>query len=275
MRDGARFWGILILIVAAGAGAWYWYSKPEPAPPPAAVVTPVVDAAPPAPQDAAAPAIRHPIEHAAADDGALSAERADSFFEKAFGELVGGKAVRSFLNLDGFVRRFVVTVDNLATPIAAPQMWPIKPTAGHLAVDSPADATTIAASNADRYEPVVKLFVAVDTQRAVRLYRRAYPLFQQAFEELGRPGASYFNDRVVEVIDHLLATPTPAGPIAVQRLQVPGVTTPSNVYVFQDSALERATAGQKILMRMGPTNAAKVKAKLTEVRASIAGRRPR
>ena len=38
------------------------------------------------------------------------------------------------------------------------------------------------------------------------VYERLYPLFQQAYEDLGYPG-KYFNDRLVEVIDHLLQTP--------------------------------------------------------------------
>ena len=59
--------------------------------------------------------------------------------------------------------------------------------------------------------------------RAVALYARLYPLFQQAYEELGYPGR-YFNDRLVEVIDDLLATPEPTGPVRADadRDQGPG-----------------------------------------------------
>ena len=38
------------------------------------------------------------------------------------------------------------------------------------------------------------------------MYKQYYPLFQQAYVDLGYP-EGYFNDRLVEVIDHLLATP--------------------------------------------------------------------
>ena len=47
---------------------------------------------------------------------------------------------------------------------------------------------------------------AVDTGRLIAVYVRYYPLFQQAFRDLGYPNG-HFNDRVVEVIDDLLAAP--------------------------------------------------------------------
>jgi hypothetical protein len=104
---------------------------------------------------------------------------------------------------------------------------------------------------------------AVDTGRLVALYVRFYPLFQQAYRELGYP-KGYFNDRLVEVIDHLLVTPEITGPIRL--------TKPWIMYEFADPALEARSAGQKTLIRMGPANALRVKAKLREFRRQIAGR---
>jgi hypothetical protein len=68
----------------------------------------------------------------------------------------------------------------------------------------------------------------------------------------------YFNDRVFEVIDHLLSTPDVTGPIAL--------TQPKVLYEFADPQLQELSAGQKILVRMGPDNEARVKAKLREIR---------
>ena len=77
---------------------------------------------------------------------------------------------------------------------------------------------------------------------------------------MGYPNG-YFNDRLVEVIDNLLATPDPKGPIALVR--------PNVMYTYADPGLEGRSAGQKLLIRMGPENAKAVKAKLTELRAVI------
>ena len=92
-----------------------------------------------------------------------------------------------------------------------------------------------------------------------------YPLFQQAYQELGYPGG-YFNDRLVDAIDNALATPDVGGAVAL--------TQPKVLYEYADPALQSLSAGQKALLRMGPDNAAKVKAKLRELRRIIAAQRP-
>lgn len=79
----------------------------------------------------------------------------------------------------------------------------------------------IAPTNAGRYGALLSFAEAIPLERAVQLYSRLYPLFQQAYEELGYPGR-YFNDRFVAVLDHLLQTPEPQGPLAVRLLEVRG-----------------------------------------------------
>jgi len=103
----------------------------------------------------------------------------------------------------------------------------------------------------------------VDAKKLVSVYAHLYPLFQQAYVELGYPDG-YFNDRLVQVIDNLLAAPTPAAPI---RLDQPNV-----LYVYADPELESLSAGQKILVRMGPANAAVVKDKLRQIRSEVISR---
>ena len=78
---------------------------------------------------------------------------------------------------------------------------------------------------------------------------------------------------VVAVIDQLLATPEPAGPLAVKLTEVKGEvasTQPWTRYEFADPKLEALPAGSKALLRMGPENSRKLKAKLREFRAAIA-----
>jgi hypothetical protein len=106
----------------------------------------------------------------------------------------------------------------------------------------------------------VQVLTAADAKTLVSMYRGLQPLFQQAYEELGHPN-NLFNARLLEVIDHLLATPEPQGPV---RLLQPGV-----FYKYADEELERLSAGQRLLIRMGPANAAAVKAKLREIQAEL------
>jgi hypothetical protein len=142
---------------------------------------------------------------------------------------------------------------------------PVHPVPGTFFVTSRNGVLAVAPTNDARYTPYVRLLDSVDTGKMVATYQRFYPLFQQAYVELGYPNG-YFNDRLVEVIDVLLATPVPGGPIALEQ--------PKVTYQFADPALESVPAGQKILLRIGPANAAKVKAKLSEIRAQIAKARP-
>jgi hypothetical protein len=217
-----------------------------------------------------APAIRHPLT-TGPHDGLPALDEADGYIKNAIAQLLGHKSLLSSLIFDGFARRFVATVNNLGTDSAASQMWPVTRTEGRFAVDLDADKGTISAANAARYTPFVTLVDGVSTSGAVALYLRLYPLFQKAYEELGTQG-HYFNDRVIEVIDNLLATPDVGGPIKVKLVQVDGAAPPpggARLYVFDDPALESATAGQKILLRMGADNARKLKAKLADVRKRL------
>jgi hypothetical protein len=79
--------------------------------------------------------------------------------------------------------------------------------------------------------------------------------------QLGYPDG-YFNDRVIEVIDHLLETPTPAQPI---RLVSPHV-----LYEFADVDLEALSSGQKLMLRIGDQHAAALRNVLIAFRAQIA-----
>ena len=121
--------------------------------------------------------------------------------------------------------------------------------------------TTLSAANYARYTPFIHLVETTDPKTLATVYFHLYPLFQQAYEDLGYPGR-FFNDRLVEVIDHLLATPEVKGPI---RLVQPKV-----LYEFADPDLEALSAGQKAMLRLGPVNAARVKAKLQAIRALVA-----
>ena len=283
MNQKSLLWvAALLALVAAAAGGVYWWQQQTPAPTPAAP-TPVA-AAPAAPAPAPAPppepAIRHPIEPEPAAASApvprpLPAfDQADAYVADALTELLGRKAVLSFLSTDGFAGRLAATVDNLDRPFVAARLWPVNPSPARFQTTPAADAALISADNAKRYAPFVQFVASVNSAQAVALYRRLYPLFQHAYEELGYPG-KYFNDRLVQVIDHLLETPEPAGPLAVRLTEVKGPipsATPWLRYEFVDPALEARSAGQKILLRMGPAHTRQLKAKLAEMRALIARR---
>jgi hypothetical protein len=260
---------VTAIVLAAGVGGFFWWQKQqkpaEPPPPPVILPAQPQDAAPPPPSvpDAAPAPVSQPLP--GVPRGQLPPlDEADSHVAKLLNGLLGRKNVLSFLFLDGAVRRFVATVDNLANEQAPARLWPVKPTPGNFTVE-PRDGAP-GAANARRYAAFVRFAEGVDSRRAVAVYVHLYPLFQQAYEELGYDGKA-FHDRVVQVIDHLLATPDLSDPARVRLVEAKGATRP--LYQFFDTALESRSAGQKVLLRVGPENAARLKAKLTELRREL------
>lgn len=270
---------VVALLLAAGGG-WWWWQQRAPAPAPAAPSEPVA-AAPtePAPPTPAEPVIQHPIEPPAeASARALPAlDQSDPALKEALTGLLGSKAVAQFLLTDGFVRRVVATVDNLGRAHAAPRLWPVVPTGGRFSVQAAGEQNLVTPANAARYDAFIALATAIDPARAAALYKAHYLLFQTAYRELGYP-KGYFNDRLVEVIDQLLATPEPTGPLAVRLTEVKGpieADRPWVRYEFVDPALQALPAGSKMLLRMGPTHAQRLKAQLRAFRDAVARTPPK
>jgi hypothetical protein len=175
-------------------------------------------------------------------------------------ELFDSETVARFLIPEAIVRNVVVTIDNLPRAQVILEQRPVAPTPGSFIAAGSDGELFIAAENFARYAPFVGLIERTDAATIVGFYRRFRPLFQEAYEELGFPGRS-FDGRLLEVVDHLLGTPDVAGPIALVQPRV--------MYQYADPALEAQSAGRKWLMRMGPQNAAVMKAKLREIRAEL------
>ena len=138
---------------------------------------------------------------------------------------------------------------------------PLNSVPGAFVTAGAGDGRTLAPANATRYAPYVRAMEAVPARALVSSYVQAYPLFQRAYEELGYPG-KYFNDRLLEAIDDLLAAPETTAPVKLMQ--------PKVLYEFADPDLETRSAGQKIMIRMGTDNALRVKAKLREIRQELA-----
>ena len=254
---GKALVAVLVLAALGGAAAWWWLQREPPPPPPAASAAPAAPAAPSGPRNPP------PASDSAAPLPPLDAS--DPAVRDSLAGVLGAQAVERFLVIDGVIRRVVATVDNLPREEYAARLNPVRPTPGTFATTGREDTLAVAPANAARYAPFVAMVDAVDTAKLVEIYARDYPLFQQAYVELGYPDG-HFNDRLVEVIDHLLAAPDPP-PGA--RLAQPHV-----LYEYADPELESLSAGHKAMLRLGRDNAARVKAKLAEIRARVAAQPP-
>ncbi|HKL26317.1 MAG TPA: DUF3014 domain-containing protein [Desulfuromonadales bacterium] len=232
---------------------------------------PVLDPVPAPDQPISPPAIEHPIEQAA--EGSADAEpvldperplpqlqQSDDQMKEILGRLFAEQNLGRFFLLEHIIERFVVMVDNLPRQSLPVTHRPLKKIPGSFEVEGPSDAMVIAPANYRRYAPVIGLLEKADVRQVVAVYVKLYPLFQQTYEKLGYP-EGYFNDRLVEVIDHLLATPVVHDPVRVIR--------PKTLYLFADPALEAFSAGRKILIRTGPDNAERIKNLLRTYRQAL------
>ncbi len=248
------------LAVVAGVTYWFWsQSKPVPAP----VVAPPVPVVPaPPPPDARPDVQSHPPPRVPGEPRAAlpSLDDSDPLVRDRLNGLFGAKRLGEFLLLEGFIRRLVATIDALPREQVASDSWPVRPVRGDMVVDTDASGLLLSTRNAERYTSRVRMAESVDPKRVVDTYARLYPLFEQAYRDLGYP-KGYFNDRLVEVIDHLLQTPEIPGAI---RLQQPNVR-----YEYADPDLQGRSAGQKILLRMGLENERRIKGVLRALRAEI------
>jgi len=253
---------VSVAVLGAAGAAWYfWPGEPAqlPAPAPVAKVAPAPAAEPP-PEHYPVPEAAPPKDAKAPGKPLPALGESDQDMQGAIASLIGSEAFRRFFNLEGLVRNIVVTIDNLPRKTFAMRLSPLKPVGGLIVTTGRNETLALAPENAARYAPWMSVLEKIDAKKLVAFYVRFHPLFQQAYVELGYP-TGHFNTRLVKVIDHLLTTPEVTEPI---RLTVPHV-----LHEYADPALESESAGRKVLYRLGPANAAKVKAKLREIRREL------
>lgn len=264
---GGRTMLILAALAAIVAGGiwflWQWHSAeavPEEVAVPPIASTPLPMAPP---KLEVAPPVEHPVEAAKPAEPLPALDESDGAFGKVLSALVGDKPFAALFVPERLVRYIVTTVDNLPREEASVKRWPVRPVGSWLETTGEGESLTIGPKNAARYAAYVKVVRGLDAQRLAMKYREFYPLFQEAYRDLGYP-QGHFNDRLVAAIDNLLATPEPKEPLRLVQEKVR--------YQFADPDLEHRSAGQKILLRIGPDNARVVKAKLREFRQYVAKR---
>lgn len=249
--------GILVTVAIAG-GLAYWYYGPWLAP----QEQPAHSAPPAAPAAPVDEPIQYPVPAAVEQAPPLPAlADSDEAFRSSLEQLFGTPAVEIYLVPKNLIARLVATIDSLDRAPAPLRTRAIPPVPQAVMVETRGDTIFLSAKNSERYQPLMAVLQTVDGKTIAELYLRYYTLFQQAYVELGFP-KGYFNDRLIRIIDHLLATPEIKGPLALVR--------PKVAYQFADPELERRSSGQKILLRLGANNAAAIKAKLREIRNVIA-----
>lgn len=190
----------------------------------------------------------------------------DSAAAEALAAIPGARGLASLLITRGLIPHIVATVDALPRHTIGNSILPLTPPAGAFAVDTSSGTPTLGAADYARYDPYMRIVNAVDSRTLVTWYVHWYPLFQQAYRQLGYP-RGYFNDRLLQAIDNLLAAPNAQPPVQL-------VATANGRYAFADPTWEALSVGQKLMIRMGPEHERALKAKLRDIRTLLLGKAP-
>ncbi|MEM1411156.1 MAG: DUF3014 domain-containing protein [Pseudomonadota bacterium] len=268
---------IILLVIAAGA-AWYLSVRLDQAEVEQAVVTPgpVASLELPEPEQFPVEDIQVPapapveVPDAEPEAPAPPPEAPLPILSESDPEVLESAAMLSppleALLIPEFVlSRIVATVDALDSARVAPPMRPMTSMPGRFTVLEANDQAVISPENAERYAPYVAIIAELDTTQLVALYVRYYPLLQEAYLGLGK-GDARFNDRVVEILDLLMATPEPVGLIEVVQNEA--------VWEFAVPELEALPVGQKAMLRLSPDDRRIVKAQMRALRDALAGGPP-
>jgi hypothetical protein len=250
-----RPWAVVLaaaVVVVLAAGVWYWWSRPEPEPPVSAQQAepePTVQAPQPA------------LGQGEADIELPQLDDFDGYLRPLLAGLSSRPELAALLTSDNLLRRFVVSVENIARGVnPTSQVGPLTPKT-RFSVERPEEVSRVRADSFRRYDGVAATMADLDADGLAELYGRLKPRLEEAYAELGTQGQSF--DEVMEkALHNLLATPVAAATGEVRPAK--GLT-----YAWTNEATENLSDAQKQLLRMGPRNGRIVQAKLREFAVAL------
>ncbi|MEC9060171.1 MAG: DUF3014 domain-containing protein [Pseudomonadota bacterium] len=172
----------------------------------------------------------------------------------------GKETINRMLVDEGLIQRFVVSVTNLANDEMAPNHQLLTPPEQSFRVYSQAGKQWIDAASYKRYTPYVDMLESFNNEALLNIYGIYKGDIQAKYAEIGNPDQD-FNSVLLEAIDQLLDTPEVPVPVEVY--------TDSVAYKYADDRLENLSEPQKQLLRTGPDNMRRIKAKLRELKVLV------
>jgi hypothetical protein len=240
-----------VLVVAVATGGYLFYRSRQ-APVPAPVTTLPAQPATPAPV---------PEPEAV---GLPPLAQSDAFMRDLAKGLSTNPQLGLWLSQDGLARLFanvVETVMKEESPRAALGFLAPK---GAFKTTQRRGQTVIAPSSYARYDALAEGVASLDAAGSAEVLKRALPLFEAAYRELGYPQGG-FEKALRASIAHLLKVPVVDGDVRVK----PGRRGNVLVYEYEDPALEALSPAQKHLLRMGPANVERIQGTLRAIASAL------
>lgn len=181
---------------------------------------------------------------------------------------LGSENLLDLLVTQELIRKFVLAVNGIQEGKVVYEYRPVVSPAPPFVVESfnvvvdgiEVTQERVSNKNFARYQAYVQALALLDTDATVNLYKRYYPLLEEAFRELGLKKKN-FHSVLIGAIDNLLAAPDIQGDLLLLR--------PKVFYQYADPALEKLPQTHRLMLRMGPENARGVKASLRQLRAQL------
>ena len=230
---------------------------PVPVDVPEPVVTPVVET--PATEPEPVVVVEEPLPE---PDPLPGLNDSDRFVQAELGELDNANAVLRQLASAQIIRKFVVLVDGMSRGDIPDRDLPVAALQTEMTVNEQGENLFLLDPvSYNRFSLLVNTFAAIDSTTIVEKLTEWDPLFEAAYAELGYPDRT-FAMALNQAISNVLRARVPAGDITLTR--------PSVHYHFADPALESLSDLEKLLIRMGPENAATVQRKVRDISNRLA-----
>jgi hypothetical protein len=167
---------------------------------------------------------------------------------------------------ENLIERGASVVDVLSRGALPFKALPISPPREKFSVRSIDGKDFMNTGSYHRYDNYAQTISELDTQTLTSTFNRFRPLLEQAYAGLGYP-ADDFDNALIRALDRVLDTPQLYEPIALTKKE--------SVYIYTDTKIEQLTDMQKLLLRMGPDNIARIQAQAKSLREALLGTAPR
>tara|TARA_R110002110_G_scaffold330339_1_gene541600 strand:- start:19651 stop:20514 length:864 start_codon:yes stop_codon:yes gene_type:complete len=221
---------------------------------------------PPAPDIPVREEARPPAEPEAVEiEPALTLEQSDAVLRETFTPPTpdaddASQLIATALAEDDLVQRTAGLVDGLSRGLVLQKALPLPQPETPFKTQEIDGLVIISPASYARYDHYAQAIAAVDADLVASTFHQLRPLLESAYAGLGY-APEEFDNALVRALDRILATPVVSEPLEVKRVEA--------VYQFTDPSLEQLSSVQKQLLRMGPDNAAVVKAKAAQLRAAL------
>ena len=187
-------------------------------------------------------------------------DKSDELVRNLAKELSSHPKLAAWLISKDLIRKFTAGVDNIANGLSPNPQIDFFSIKEDFKVLKREGLYYLDPESYHRYDLVADVFLSLDTEGCVKLYRQLKPLIQDAYRDLGYP-AEDFQKTLVRAIEELLNVPVVERDILVEKKIV--------TYMMSDSRLENLSETQKHLLRMGPENVHIIQEKLREMAAGL------